>query len=349
MRNGLFALLAANKGRGKFHAQATGQGEATIWLYDAIVRDDYWGGVSALTVGKALAEHRDKAVIHLRIDSPGGDVFAGRAMEQLIKEHPGKVIAHIDGFAASAASYVALAAAERIISQGGQFMIHRAWTMTWGNEEDLTKTAGLLRSLDETLVATYADRTGQTPEQLRDWLNAETWFNADQALEYGFATAIAGSDAGSAAGQQSAAASASMRPRAWDLSAYARAPQPAAPANEITDDLTARQAALYDAVEKIAEDFGPFDTGTGPTGAHYVSAADNPFKAQGITCANCALYAGPRACEIVSGDIDPAAACKFWIIPQRLLTAPDNPNNPGNTFDRAAALRRLEACTIAYT
>lgn len=342
MRNGLFALLAANKGRGKFHAQATAQGEATLWLYDAIVRDDYFGGVSALTIGKALAEHRDKAVIHLRIDSPGGDVFAGRAMEQLIKEHPGKVIAHIDGFAASAASYVALAAAERIISQGGQFMIHRAWTMTWGNEEDLTKTAALLRSLDETLVATYAERTGQNPEQLRNWLNAETWFTAEQALEYGFATAIAGSDAS----QQSAAASASMQPRAWDLSAYARAPQPAAPANEITDDLTARQAALYDAFEKVAEDFGPFDAGTGPTGAHYVGAADNPFKPQGITCANCALYAGPRACEIVSGDIDPAAACKFWIIPERLLTAT---SAPAATFDRAAALRRLEACTVAYT
>ena len=186
-----------------------------------------------------------------------------------------------------------------------------------------------------------------TPEQLRDWLNAETWFNADQALEYGFATAIAGSDA---AQQTAAAASASMQPRAWDLSAYARAPQRTAPANEITDDLTARQAALYDAVEKIAEDFGPFDTGTGPTGAHYVSAAENPFKPQGITCANCALYAGPRACEIVSGDIDPDAACKFWIIPQRLLTAPATPGNtPDNTFDRAAALRRLEACTIAYT
>jgi len=342
MRNGLFALLAANKGRGKFHAQATAQGEATLWLYDTIVSDDYWGGVSALTLGKQLAEYRDKAIIHLRINSPGGDVFAGRAMETLLAEHPAKIVTHIDGIAASAASYVALAGEERIISPGGMFMIHKAWTLAWGNADDIRKTAALLDQIDETLVATYAAKTGQTPDQLRDWIAAETWFTAEQSLEYGFATAIAGSDAG----QQSAAASASMQPRAWDLSAYARAPQPAAPANEITDDLTARQAALYDAFEKVAEDFGPFDAGTGPTGAHYVSAADNPFKPQGITCANCALYAGPRACEIVSGDIDPAAACKFWIIPERLLTAT---SAPAATFDRAAALRRLEACTVAYT
>ena len=109
MRNGLIALLAANRGAGQFRAESTADGEATIWLYDVIVRDDYWGGVSALTLGKALADHRDKALVHLRIDSPGGDVFAGRAMEQLISEHPGRVVAHIDGMAASAASYVALA------------------------------------------------------------------------------------------------------------------------------------------------------------------------------------------------------------------------------------------------
>jgi len=343
MRNGLFALLAANKGRGQFHAQATAEGEATIWLYDTIVSDDYWGGVSALTLGKQLAEYRDKAIIHLRINSPGGDVFAGRAMETLLAEHPAKIVTHIDGYAASAASYVALAGEERIISPGGMFMIHKAWTLAWGNADDIRKTAALLDQIDDTLVATYAARTGQSPEQIREWLAAETWFTAQEALDKGFVTQISGD---AASDPSSSATNNVLRAPAWNLSAYASAPQPATPANEITDDLTARQAALYDAFEKVAEDFGPFDTGTGPTGAHYVSAADNPFKAQGIACTNCALYAGPRACEIVSGDIDPDAACKFWIIPERLLTTT---NTTDSTFDRAAALRRLEASTVAYT
>jgi len=222
MRNGLLALLAANKGRGQFRAEATGEGEATIWLYDAIVRDDYWGGISALAIGKALAEHRDKATIHLRIDSPGGDVFAGRAMEQLIAEHPGRVVAHIDGFAASAASYVALAAEERIISPGGMFMVHKAWTLAWGNEDDLRKTAELLGKIDDTLVETYAARTGADPEQLRAWITAETWFTADESLAAGFATSIAGDEP---AAETDTADNAAQ----WDLRAYARAPAAIAP------------------------------------------------------------------------------------------------------------------------
>jgi HK97 family phage major capsid protein len=223
MRNGLLALLAANRGAGQFRAESTGDGEATIWLYDVIVRDDYWGGVSALTLGKALADHRDKSLVHLRIDSPGGDVFAGRAMEQLISEHPGRVVAHIDGFAASAASYVALAAEERLISPGGMFMVHKAWTLAWGNEHDMRKVADLLGKIDETLIATYAARTGQTPEQLRDWIAAETWFNAEEALANGFATAIAGAP-------EAAAAPPADNASHWDLSAYARAPAIRAPA-----------------------------------------------------------------------------------------------------------------------
>lgn len=219
MRNGLFALLAANKGRGQFHAQATGQDEATIWLYDTIVSDDYWGGISALSLGKALAEHRDKSTIHLRINSPGGDVFAGRAMETLLAEHPAKIVTHIDGYAASAASYVALAGADRIISPGGMVMIHKAWTLAWGNADDIRKTAALLDQIDTTLVSTYQAKTGQTEAQIRDWLTAETWFDANEAVQYGFATAIAG-DASPDQPEDDDAANTST----WDFGAYQRPP-----------------------------------------------------------------------------------------------------------------------------
>lgn len=222
MRNGLMALLAANRGRGQFRAEATGSTEATIWLYDVIVRDDYWGGVSALTLGKALAEYRDADVIHLRIDSPGGDVFAGRAMEQLISEHPARIISHVDGFAASAASYVARSAPEVLISKGGMFMIHKAWTFTYGNADQLIKEAGVLSMIDETLVKTYAEKTGQDPDQLREWIAAETWFNAEKSVEYGFADMIAGAS-------EESEAEAEARATAWDLSAYARAPRQSAP------------------------------------------------------------------------------------------------------------------------
>lgn len=94
------------------------------------------------------------------------------------------------------------------------------------------------------------------------------------------------------------------------------------------------QRDLYDKFESVVETFGLFDQGTGAQGAHYVPADGNPFAADGIACANCAFYDGPRACEIVAGDIDPNAACKFWIIPEDLLTgeaqgpATDPPDAP---------------------
>lgn len=80
---------------------------------------------------------------------------------------------------------------------------------------------------------------------------------------------------------------------------------------------TPRQKYLYDELEGIAETFGKFDQGMGSEGAHYV--AESPFASDGLVCSNCAFYEGPRACEIVDGDIDPAGICKFWIIPNELV------------------------------
>lgn len=80
---------------------------------------------------------------------------------------------------------------------------------------------------------------------------------------------------------------------------------------------TPRQKYLYDELEDIAETFGKFDQGMGSEGAHYV--AESPFVSDGLVCSNCAFYEGPRACEIVDGDIDPAGICKFWIIPNELV------------------------------
>src|SRR5690606_10741716 len=80
--------------------------ETTLWLYD-VIGADAWGGVSAAQFVQDLAAI-ETPVIHLRINSPGGDVFDARAIATALREHPARIIAHIDGIAASAASYVAL-------------------------------------------------------------------------------------------------------------------------------------------------------------------------------------------------------------------------------------------------
>lgn len=90
--------------------------------------------------------------------------------------------------------------------------------------------------------------------------------------------------------------------------------------------LTPLQLAQYDADENIVELFGKYDQGIGERGSHYVAAS--PFADEGLVCSSCAFYEGPRACEIVDGDIDPNGICKRWIIPELLLSAQSGPQDP---------------------
>jgi len=212
-------LLADNRGKGLFRIDNASHDEATVWLYDMIVSDSFWGGVSAIDFAKQMTAI-DAKTIHLRIHSPGGEVFAGQAMAQIIREHAAHIIAHIDGYAASAASWVALAADEVVISAGGMIMIHNANTIAYGNARDLQDTAALLEKVDGLLVATYAEATGQDTQQIADWMDAETWFSAEEALLYKFADRIARND--------DVALENAIQ---WNLTAWSKAPSKS-PANQ---------------------------------------------------------------------------------------------------------------------
>ena len=83
--------------------------------------------------------------------------------------------------------------------------------------------------------------------------------------------------------------------------------------------LNDRQQAHYEALEDVAEEFGKWNQTAGADGAHYAPASANPFKEQGMICANCVFYEGGQGCEIVSGIIEPEAICKLWIIEESLL------------------------------
>jgi ATP-dependent Clp protease, protease subunit len=200
MRNRLTQLLADNRGlQGRrfeiVRPAAEAQDDAVeVFLYDAIFDSDleaeWWGGVAPQSFVKALREIT-ASTIHLRINSPGGSVFGARAIETALREHKAKVVVHIDGLAASAATFIAMAGDEVVMSPGAMFMIHNAWTYAWGNANDLTETAALLAKIDGTLVSTYAKRSGQEPEQIADWMAAETWFTAEEAKEAGLIDRIA--------------------------------------------------------------------------------------------------------------------------------------------------------------
>lgn len=188
--------------------------EATIYLYDVIVSDaataEWFGGVAAEPFVKAL-NALTAPTIHLRINCPGGDVFAGRAIEQAIRAHASKIVAHVDGYAASAASFVAIAADEVEIAAGAFFMVHKSWTFAYGNADDLVDTADLLDKVDGTIVDSYALKTKADKDAIRQWMADETWFTGQEAVDAGFADRLA-EDAPKAE-------------RRWNLSAYKHAPK----------------------------------------------------------------------------------------------------------------------------
>lgn len=225
-------LLIANKatpGR-RFDVRATAD-EATIYLYEAIVNDDaeaeFWGGVAPEAFTRAIKDIT-APVINLRINSPGGSVFAARAIETALREHPAQVRVHIDGLAASAATFIAMAGDEIVMSPGALFMIHNAWSIAFGNASDMRATADLLDKIDGTLVATYAARTKQDPQAIQQWMGAETWFTADEAVENGFADRVAQAEPKAQA--------------AWNLSAYSKAPAPPANAAPPAEDAPSPQS-----------------------------------------------------------------------------------------------------------
>ena len=173
--------------KARFSLRAQADGENELLIYDYI---DPWG-VTASDVVAELAALEPTAAIRVRINSGGGDLFDGVAIYNALAAHAGKVTTQIDGLAASAASLVALAGDEVEIATNAFLMIHHPWTFAIGNAEDLRAEADLLDKLsDGALVGVYVAFTGQAKADVRAWMDAETWFNADEALEKGFATKI---------------------------------------------------------------------------------------------------------------------------------------------------------------
>lgn len=215
MKNRLLSLFASNRGRSPQPKQAVvAQGdEATLYLYDAIVASEAdaacFGGVVADALAKEI-RGLQAATVHLRINSPGGDVFGGQVIAQAIRDTKAKVIAHVDGLAASAATIVATAADEIVMAKGSMYMVHRAWSFAVGNTNDMMDAAALLEKVDGNLAAQYAERTGESTEDMLAVMDAETWFTAEEAVEAKFVDRIA--------------EDAPKNNAKWDLSAYANAP-----------------------------------------------------------------------------------------------------------------------------
>lgn len=185
----LFNAAPAGDLANRYSMKAKGNAEAEIYIYGD-VGDDWFGGVTAKQFADDLKALGKVDLITVRINSYGGDVAQGLTIYRLLADHSAKVVAHIDGIAASIASVIAMAAEEIHISEAGFLMIHNAWGIAIGNAEDMRSAAARLDMTTGSIRDVYVARTGNNLDQVKKWMDSETWFTASEAVEHGFASEI---------------------------------------------------------------------------------------------------------------------------------------------------------------
>lgn len=166
--------------------------KAEIWIYEEI-GEDFWtgGGITAKSFQKELSEIK-ASQIDLHINSPGGLVFDGITIYNLLKQHPANVTTYIDGLAASIASVIALAGDRVIMAENALFMIHKASGMVRGTSDNMRDFAEKLDKVNRSIATTYVSRTKKEEKEINDLMAAETWMTADEALAMGFIDEISG-------------------------------------------------------------------------------------------------------------------------------------------------------------
>lgn len=165
-------------------------GDTTISLFD-VIGEDGWsgGGVTANRISAALRSIGSKDIT-VRINSPGGDMFEGIAIYNLLRAHPARVTVEVLGWAASAASVIAMAGDEIRMGLGSFMMVHNAWGVVIGNRHDMRDAATLFDRFDAAIADIYQARTGMKRSDIEQLMDAETFMTAAQAVENGFADAI---------------------------------------------------------------------------------------------------------------------------------------------------------------
>lgn len=176
--------------------------EAEVMLYGEIVQDYgkfykefYPNDKCAADFDAAIKEVKKSGAkrLRLRINSPGGIVTQAVAMRGILTGAGfDEINIRIEGMCASAATIIATIPGVHVsITPGSEYMIHNPWTFAWGNAADMEHEAEHLRALEKTARGFYAAKTGKEDEQIRNWMDAETWFTAEEAVANGFADELA--------------------------------------------------------------------------------------------------------------------------------------------------------------
>ena len=161
-------------------------GERSLYLYGAIADEPcLWDGTTpAMFKSELISGSGD---VTLWINSPGGDVFAAAEIYTMLKEYPGEVTVKINSYVASAATVIAMAGDEVMMSPVSYMFIHNPATIAIGDSGEMLKTKALLDEIKEGIINAYEAKTGLPRVKINQLMDAESCFNAKKAVELGFA------------------------------------------------------------------------------------------------------------------------------------------------------------------
>lgn len=262
--------------------------EAELLLYDEIggfgtYAEDFLAELKAVTAPK----------LRVKVNSPGGSVFEGVALANALRSHPAEVTVQVDGIAASIASVIAMAADRVVVQPQAMVMVHDASGVCLGNAQDMQDMAALLDKISDNIADAYVAKAGGTRDEWRQVMRAETWFNAEEAVEAGLADEVMPSKKQ----QPEPDGDEPEMHRRFDLAAYgyqgprqeapAPTPPPAAPeptpqlvvslADLLGDEVVAKlRAAVQPAPEPVAEVPEVVDTASP---VHHTATEDRPWDA----------------------------------------------------------------------
>lgn len=173
--------------------RALERGDNVITMFD-VIGEDYWTG-AGVTAKKVASQLRAiGGPVEVQINSPGGDMFEGFAVYNVLREHPYDVTVKVMGMAASAASIIAMAGDRIEIGASSFIMIHNCWVLAYGNRNDLRELADWLQPFDQAMCDVYVARTGQKADAVAKMLDDESWLSGSQAIDKGFADALLAAD-----------------------------------------------------------------------------------------------------------------------------------------------------------
>ncbi|UZW13200.1 Clp protease ClpP [Clostridium pasteurianum] len=166
---------------------------ADLYLYIEIAS---WGGGYAAHSAQSFKDELDAlgeiSTLNVYINSPGGDVFEGSAIYNMLKRYNAQVNVHVDGIAASISSVIAMAGDNIIMPSNTMMMIHNAWTYTQGNADELRKAADTLDKVNKSLMQAYLDKAGDklNEEDLKTLMDNTSWLTAQECLDYGLCDVV---------------------------------------------------------------------------------------------------------------------------------------------------------------